>query len=228
MLRFGPDHGPVVVVALPLFEEANRLRAFAVTLCRLLAARGVASMLPDLPGQGESLVPPEDCSIREIAGGIAAASKAEGRTLYSVAIRSGALLDKLGLFKGRWHFAPQSGPDLLRDLKRIKQAAIGSSKPLNDLWYLDATASDDGSAPSIEVAGNHISVGLLTELTVAAPWQPSDGSHLRIVRLDTDPRAADRHVPGMALWRRAEPDTDPALAALLADDIAAWIATCEG
>ena len=51
---------------------------------------------------------------------------------------------------------------------------------------------------------------------------------LRTVRLDTDPKPADRHVPGTPLWRRAEPDNDPALAAILADDIADWIAACEG
>eukprot|EP01037_Dinobryon_pediforme_P041965 gene41965-52022_t len=39
---------------------------------------------------------------------------------------------------------------------------------------------------------------------------------------------ADRHVAGAPLWRRAEPDTDAALAELLADDIADWIARCEG
>jgi hypothetical protein len=55
-----------------------------------------------------------------------------------------------------------------------------------------------------------------------------DDPPLRTVRLDTDPKPADRHVPGIPLWRRAEPDNDPALAALLADDIADWIATCEG
>lgn len=41
MLRFGPAAGPVVVVALPLFEEANRTRAFAVAILRALAERGV-------------------------------------------------------------------------------------------------------------------------------------------------------------------------------------------
>jgi HAD superfamily hydrolase (TIGR01509 family) len=40
MLRFGPAEGPLVVLAMPLFEEANRTRAFAVTLLRALAAAG--------------------------------------------------------------------------------------------------------------------------------------------------------------------------------------------
>ena len=34
----------------------------------------------------------------------------------------------------------------------------------------------------------------------------------RTVRLDTDPKLADRHVPGSPLWRRTEPNNDPALA----------------
>ncbi len=33
LLRFGPDTGPVVILALPLFEEANRTRTFAVACC---------------------------------------------------------------------------------------------------------------------------------------------------------------------------------------------------
>ncbi|MBN9990607.1 hypothetical protein JND45_14830, partial [Listeria monocytogenes] len=75
MLRFGPDQGPLVAVALPLFEDANRVRGFAVAICRALAARGVATILPDLPGQGESLVPLERCSILDIADGFDCATK---------------------------------------------------------------------------------------------------------------------------------------------------------
>src|SRR3546814_14813430 len=57
MLRFGPDTGPVVVLALPLFGEDNRTRAFAVTMLRALAERGVGSWLTALPGRGERRVP---------------------------------------------------------------------------------------------------------------------------------------------------------------------------
>ena len=65
-------------------------------------------------------------------------------------------------------------------------------------------------------------------MTAYQPWGPGDGGHRRTVRLDTDPQPADRHVPGTPLWRRAEPGNDPALAVLLADDIADWIARCAG
>ncbi len=226
MLRFGPDSGPVAVVALPLFEEANRTRAFAVAICRALAERGVASVLPDLPGQGESLVPLEECGIADIALGLDDATKARSnadRPLYGVAIRSAALLDRLAPLRGRWHLAPQSGSSLLRDIKRIKQASAPRGV-LDDLWYSKVDAPE---AP-LEIAGNLVSTDLLTALTIATPWTAGDGGYVRTVRLESDPKPADRHVPGPPLWRRAEPGNDLPLAALLADDIADWIAACEG
>jgi hypothetical protein len=230
MLRFGPDQGPLVAVALPLFEDANRVRGFAVAICRALAARGVATILPDLPGQGESLVLLERCSILDIADGFDCATKEAwnaNRRLYGVALRSGALLDKLALLNGRWHFAPQDGPSLLRDLKRIKQALQPHIRLSDTDWYFDPQTPADHPDPPVEIAGNRISTALLTDLSVYAPWTPADGGPLRIVRLDSDPAPADRHVPGAALWRRAEPGNDITLARLLADDIADWIATCE-
>lgn len=232
MLRFGPQTGPVVVVAMPLFEEANRMRAFAVTLCRALAKRGVASVLPDLPGQGESLVPLASFSavgdIGEGYEGAALAIRAEGRAPYGVAIRSGALLDFMAELDGRWHFAPQPGPDLLRDLTRIKQLAVGTAEPLHEVWWREPLAANGLDQPPVEVAGNVISPNFLTILKADVIWEAQDGENFRTVRLDTDLKPADRHIPGTPLWRRAEPGNDPALAALLADDIAAWIATCEG
>src|SRR3546814_18585696 len=55
MLRFGPDTGPVVVLARALFEEANGTRAFAGKLRRPVGERGVASGRPDLRGPGARL-----------------------------------------------------------------------------------------------------------------------------------------------------------------------------
>ena len=224
MLRFGPATGPVAIVALPLFEEANRTRAFAVSLCRALAKRGVASLLPDLPGQGESLAPLETLSVLELQkayDALIAVPDREGRRRYGVGIRSGALLDAIGPLFGRWHLAPQDGVDLLRDLTRMQQMEVGQS------GARDANVGGDRAADApVRIGGNLISASMLTEL---AEMTPSDGGDIprRIVRLDTDLKLADRHVPGAPLWRRAEPDNDPALAALLADDIADWIATCE-
>ncbi len=199
MLRFGPDTGPVVVAALPLFEEANRTRAFVVTILRRLAEMGVAGALPDLPGQGESEVPTEKLALANLQQAFAAAVRHLGRPAFALAVRSGAMIDTTASVRGRWRLAPTEGGDLLRELRRMQQAGDGS-----------------------DYAGNRLSSALLTEL---------DGALVvagRTVRFETDARPADHKLPGAPLWRRAEPDNDPALAALLADDIAAWMRACEG
>ncbi|MBL7325632.1 hypothetical protein INQ16_28930, partial [Escherichia coli] len=125
-----------VVAALPLFEEANRTRSFVVTILRLLAARGIAGALPDLPGQGESLVPTHGSSLLKMQDGFNFACDRfdrEGRPCYALGLRSGALLDALAPVAGRWHLAPQDGAQLLRELSRIKQAELGG-EPLGDSW----------------------------------------------------------------------------------------------
>jgi len=197
MLRFGPDTGPVVVAGLPLFEEANRTRTFVVTILRALAERGIAGALPDLPGQGESLIQTEQATLTGMRAGFAAAC-APFDTAYAFAIRSGALLDTHAEVAGRCHFVPATGAELVRELGRIR-----------------------GAQDANNYAGNLLSPALLAEFDDATP------AAARTVRLEGDARAADAKLRGAPLWRRAEPDNDPALATLLADDIAAWVRACE-
>lgn len=209
MLRFGPESigpntGPIVIAALPLFEEANRTRHFLVTILRALAVRGIASVLPDFPGTGESVLATHASRLRDQREAYAALTRRLGPRTYAVAIRSGAPLDADAPLAGRWYLAPQTGPDLIRDLDRIR-----------------AAASTPAKVPA-EYAGNLLSADMLADLGDAAPAKPA-----RIVRLATDPRAADVTYPGAPLWRRAEPGTDPELAQILAADIATWIAACE-
>ena len=219
LLRFGPDTGPVVILALPLFEEANRTRTFAGGRLRRLAVRGIAGLLPDVPGQGESLVPLAGLSVPRMAGALTALTHHcldNGRRAFAVGIRSGALLDTLAPCNGRWHLAPQDGGSLLRDLHRTWRAA-GNDGDQPAMMY---------GADAVEIAGNVLSPDLLTSFSAAAPFdQP--GIPSRVVRLSSDTAPADRHVDAAPLWRRAEPGDDPTLAELLADDIAAWIAACE-
>jgi hypothetical protein len=219
MLRFGPDTGPLLVAALPLFEEANRTRTFAVTLLRALAGRGIASVLPDVPGQGESTASLTHLTVLRMASALAAVTDRcleQGRRTYAIGIRSGALLDSCALHSGRWYLAPQTGDGLLRDLHRMWRAAghVG-----------DRTTMIAG-ADWAEIAGNVLPTDLLVSLATAAPFdQP--GIPRRIVRLSSDRAEADRHIDAAPLWRRSEPGNDPALADTLADDIAAWLARCE-
>jgi hypothetical protein len=218
MRRFGGDRGPVVIAAPPFFEEANRTRAFLVTILRALAKRGVASALPDLPGAGESLIETENATLNhwKIAFSSAAASFG-ARSVHVVAIRGGSLLDADAAAVSRWHLAPVSGAALVRDLLRTRLAPGRKDPKARDAVAFEC------SGPPIEVAGNRVSRQMLAELEAAAP---SVDGRLRTVRLESDVQPADARFPGAPLWRRSEPDNDPTLAALLADDIATWIAKC--
>ncbi|MGV3456694.1 hypothetical protein [Sphingomonas sp.] len=216
MLRFGPDTGPVVVVALPLFEEANRTRAFAVTILRALADRSIAGALPDLPGQGESLLPTHETDLAKLRAGFAAAVVSLNRPAFTLAIRSGALLDSDAAVTARYHLSPMTGADLRRELIRARQASARESGEAFDPASLD-TATDP-----VELAGNLVGPTLLAQLSDATP----SAERTRTVRLATEAKPADAKLPGTPLWRRAEPDNDLAFAQAVADDIAEWIATC--
>jgi hypothetical protein len=206
MMRFGPQTGPVVVLALPLFEEANRTRTFAVTMLRALADRGIASVLPDVPGQGESERPTARFSLNDARQAHDTLVKylAAQRSVHSASIRSGAFV------AGHWQFSPVAGRDLLRDLARVRQLATGDRPDFGD------------DAP-VEVAGNLLSSRLLAELAGATPFE---GARRRVVRLENDPREADLKVSGTPLWHRSEPGNDPGLAELLAADLARWVRSC--
>ncbi|MEO5939046.1 MAG: hypothetical protein ABIQ43_08560 [Sphingomonas sp.] len=215
MLRFGPASGPVVVLALPLFEEANRTRTFSVGLLRKLADRGVASVLPDLPGQNESVVATEHAMLAGWRAAFAAAAAATGRPVHSVTMRGGSLIDHDAKVASRWQLAPAKGEALIRELFRTAQAAGEPVEIDLDAW------SDEGGP--VTIAGNRISRPLLRDLNTADCVREG---LVRAVRLDTDPAVADRKVEGALLWRRSEPGDDAALAAILADDIADWIDRC--
>lgn len=202
--RFGPAAGPVVLLLLPPFEEANRTRTFAVGLLRALAARDIGAMLPDLPGQGDSLLPTEAATLADWRCAVAALVAASDRPVITAAIRAGALLDQDAAVAGRWHLAPQSGARLLRELTRI---------------------GIDRATDIAEVGGNRLSTTLLAELETATP---ASTQPLRTVRLGADPGPADLRIDAAPLWRRSEPGDDPALADMLADDLAAWSRACAG
>lgn len=217
MLRLGPPSGPIALLALPLFEEANRMRTFVVGLMRRLAERGIAGALPDLPGQNESIVPTEQAMLAGWRSAFASAAASFGdRAVHGVTIRGGALVDHDAVLASRWQLAPANGDALVRELFRTAQAA---GEPVE----IDLNAWNDEGGP-VTIAGNRIARPLLRDLAAADGVR--DGA-VRVVRFDTDPAVADRKVAGAPLWRQREPGDDPALADLLAADIADWIARCE-
>jgi hypothetical protein len=220
LLRFGPKSGPLILAAMPPFEEANRTRAFMVTVLRALAERNISSALPDLPGSGDSLVPTEQaalCDWRAAFRDAAQALRADHESVYSFAIRGGALLDTQADLAGRYHFAPMPGAKLVREMLRTRLAAAKESGE-----HFDAGAIEP-PGPAVELAGNRLSRTLLVDLAAAVP---AAAGTIRTVRLETDAHPADLKLAGAPLWRRAEPGNDIALAALLAEDIAAWVVAC--
>ena len=177
--------------------------------------RGIGGALPDLPGQNESPVATEHAMLAGWRAAFAAAAAAIGRPLHSVTMRGGSLIDHDAAVVSRWQLAPAKGEALIRELFRTAQAAGEPVRIELDAW------SDEGGP--VTIAGNRIGRPLLRDINAADCVR--DGK-VRVVRLDTDPAVADRKVEGAPLWRRSEPGDDPALAALLADDIADWIAKC--
>ena len=195
MLRFGPEGGPIAVLALPLFEEANRTRALGVGILRALAARGIGGVLPELPGQGESAVTTEMVRLDDLRAALTAVPGS-----HILAIRSGALL-----CDGRpcWLLAPQFGAELIREMARVK--------------------GDTLEGEQVEIAGNLLTRSLIGELATA-----DFPAEAWVVRLSSDPRAADMQVDGPALWRRAEPGNDLIFIQRLASDVIDWMTTCAG
>lgn len=218
MLRFGPADGPVVLVAMPFWEEANRTRSLVVAMLRRLADQGIGGALPDWPGTGESLIDTEQATLFQWREAHEAAANAMGdRRCYGVSIRGGTLVDLFGLLFGRWHLAPMTGEAVLRDVIRLR-AAAGLRGDEYGLF---------GAESPVRIAGNRVSPYFLAGLAGAEPYdQP--GVPRRVVRLGHDRGPADRSIDAVPPWRRAEPLENPELATLLADDIAEWIASCEG
>lgn len=213
MLRFGPAGGPVVVMLPGLFEEHNRTRAFAVTICRMLADRGVASVLPDLPGQGESVMPTQDARLdgwRAALRSVVEAQRALNPVLVA-SMRGGSIVYSEPGISGFWRLSPTTGQIIFRDLMRAR-----------------AVAGDDLAEQgdqTIEAAGNVIGRAMADALEAHVEFETTI-TPLRTIRLESDPAPADLKLPGVPLWRRAEPGNDAALAARLADDLADWVRQC--
>lgn len=208
-LRLGDRDWPTVLIAPGLFEEANRTRAFTVAVMRHLAAAGIASILPDLPGTNESLVPTADARLADWRAAFAAARP--GGCRHAVTIRGGALVATTSIAWHLYQLSPISGATVVRDLRRTRLAAGGKDH-----------GSEDGG-PTVELAGNLIARAMLGELEAATVPAPA-----RVARLVTEPDGSDARFSGRPLWRASEPDTDDRLAEALAADIGAWVRSSDG
>ena len=214
-LRIDPAGTPraTVLIVPPLFEEANRTRRTLVLAMRALAAEGFAAMLPDLPGQNESLVPLEQIdlarwqdALAEVAAGI------DGPTLVA-SVRGGVLIDHQVKAAAWWRLAPVGGVSLLRTLMRPRVSADREAGLTSSLESLQ----EEAKAQPLLVAGNRLSPEMVAQLgtSEAQAVEP-----LRNVGLGAD------GIAGTPLWLRAEPGEDAAMAKAIAADISAWSTTC--
>ncbi|NJS14656.1 MAG: hypothetical protein HC788_08705 [Sphingopyxis sp.] len=215
-LRLGPaDAAARVLFIPPLFEEANRTRRTIVMAMRALSARGIASLLPDLPGQNDSLVATADVDLSHWRCALTNQGIGEASPLFVASIRSGALMDDAVAAAGYWRLVPVAGANLLRTLLR---ARVASDRERGIETSVDQLIAEAASAP-LRLAGNLLSPTMISQLHAA---EPTPLTPLRSVTLGN---GADQ-IAGSPLWLRAEPGEDFAMAEAMAKDISAWIATC--
>ncbi len=204
-----------IMLVPPLFDEMNRMRKMLVDVMQALETLEVGSILPDLPGTNESLVPLEDVTLTDWQKAIEAC--AQQHEISHIASFRGAALTVANLRQiDHWIFCPVKGATILRTMLRTRVAADKESGGNTSLAGLTAEAE---SGP-IELAGNNLGSALFTELNAA---ELPDLENQRIVRLESDNKPGDAQISGSALWLRAEPDDDPAMSAAIAQDIANWL-----
>lgn len=215
ILRITPAGTPraTILIVPPLFEEANRTRRTLVLAMRALAAAGFSALLPDLPGQNESLIPLAEVDLQRWQDALSGIVSATDGPVIVASVRGGALIDHRARAAAWWRLAPVGGASLLRTLMRARINADREAGANSSLESLQETARSG----DLLLAGNLLSSAMTAQLGIA---EPQSVAPLRSVALGAD------GVAGTPLWLRAEPGEDAAMAAAIAADIAAWSKTC--
>lgn len=212
-VRRGPQGAPRVLIVQPLFEELNRCRRLLAGIGRGLAEAGVGSIMPDLPGTGDADGEPDWRTWRTAVAALSGRSGANGDApVFVVSIRGGALLTAPGT--PRYLIAPvNGGQSLLRDLLRTRVAGDREAGIVSRMDGLEAALA---AGETLDLGGYAVTPALAAALGAAS----LDSGDARVVTIGDDGFA------GPLVWRQGEPDPTDALAAALAADIAAWIASC--
>lgn len=215
LLRIAPAGPPraTILIVPPLFEEANRCRRTLVLAMRALAADGFAAILPDLPGQNESLVPLVEVDLARWQEALAeVAAQIDGPVIVA-SVRGGALIDHEANAAAWWRVAPVGGASLLRTLMRARVSADREAGAASSLESLQEQAE---TTPLL-LAGNRLSPAMIAQL---------DASEAKVVQPLRSIGLGPDGISGTPLWLRAEPGEDAAMARAMAADISAWSKTC--
>lgn len=216
-VHLGRKHARQILIIPPFFEEMNRTRWLLLAAMRTLDEARIGTILPDLPGQNESLVPDETISLSEWRNAIERLAGQSGVIIDMVAsFRSGAMIDDAIHCPKHWRMAPEDGPQLLRHLVRTRLAAEREAGEATSRELLLAQARLE----STEFAGFQLPPTMIAELEAAAlPLQDA----VRTVALEGSAARADAYLSGKAVWRQSEPEADHWLAQQIAADMAAWV-----
>ena len=208
----GPPGGRPLLVIQPLFEEMNRCRRLLAQVTGALAERGIRSWIPDLPGTGDAeRVADWDEWISTTLRVHANLGSQHSNNVAILAIRGGCLLTPTTI--ARYLLSPTSGASLLRDLLRSRAAA---DREAGLTTRLDSLSADLASGTTLDLAGYAMTSSLASALEAAAI--DTSGAHVATV--------GDGGFPGPLVWRQGEPEDTTELAALIAADVSAWMASC--
>lgn len=199
LITYGSGFARKVLIIPPLFDEHNKLRRQLIMVMRELAAGGVGSFLPDLPGTNESLI---DLRKQSLTGWRKAISafRSEYETDRFFSVRSGAILvteESVGLA-----YSPHSGAAHLRDMvrSRVLTSREAGRHVSSDAVY--AVAREHGAA----LGGWEIGPQMFRELELA---ELPTSEKIAIVDHDG--------IGGPKLWLRAEAGSDTRQAVALAE-----------
>jgi len=214
-LRIDPAGTPraTILIVPPLFDEANRLRRTLVLAMRALAAGGFAAVLPDLPGQNESLVALEAVDLERWQQALADVAASIDGPVIVASVRGGALIDHSAKAVAWWRLAPVGGASLLRTMMRARVAADREAGIPTSLESLHELAQRE----TLLLAGNALSPAMVAQL---GSTEVQSVAPLHSIGLGED------GIAGTPLWLRAEPGEDATMAEAIAADIAAWSQTC--
>ena len=211
-LSFGAaSSGRAILIVPPLFDEMNRTQRMLVEAMRMLAGKGVCTLLPDLPGCNESMADVAAQNLQSWNEAMTAATGQLGAT-HIASIRGGVLIDG-GITLPHWRLAPAKGASILKTMLRARMAA---DKEAGRASSMESLLADAQKGP-LELAGYLLSPDMLFSL-----------EHSEAAPLEAAREVALGEIGGSALWLRAEPDDDAAMSASIAEDLDRWSASCGG
>ncbi len=205
LLGFDRKREHRLLVVMPLFDEASKMRRQIVETMRILDQSSVDCFCPDLPGCNES---PALHAKQSFSGwrDAAASAAAHVQATHVLGVRSGCLVAPRDL--PGWAYEPVKPRSVLSRLARAGQISAREANQAVTANELIARGCKEG----VTLAGWSFGPDLVNEL--AANESNTSPHHLPITQ---------EEIGGSPLWLRAEPSFDPAqaqaLAAMIVDRI---------